>query len=86
MHCDGVRATEDAPCDLRADGRADDRADAAAAGPDAETPPRLGPAAVRGGVIRFPSPSLLVIDKTSAGAVVHYHSPSITFDIPFCLS
>ena len=70
---------------LRADGRADDRADAAAAGPDAETPPRLGPAAVR--LIRLPLPlPLLVIDKTSAGAVVHYHSPSITFDIPFCLS
>ena len=33
-----------------------------------------------------PSPSLLVIDKTSAGAVVHYHSPFITIDIPFCLS
>ena len=81
--------------DRRADGRADDRADAAAAGPDAETPPRLDPAAVRGGVRlfrrrwrrRLPLPlPLLVIDKTSAGAVVHYHSPSITFDIPFCLS
>ena len=33
--------------DRLADGRADDRADAAAAGPDAETPPRLDPAAVR---------------------------------------
>ena len=40
--------------DRRADGRADDRADAAAAGPDAETPPRLGPAAVR--LIRLPLP------------------------------
>ena len=40
--------------DRRADGRADDRADAAAAGPDAETPPRLDPAAVR--LIRLPLP------------------------------
>ena len=40
--------------DRRADGRADDRADAAAAGTDAETPPRLGPAAVR--LIRLPLP------------------------------
>ena len=40
--------------DRRADGRADDRADTAAAGPDAETPPRLDPAAVR--LIRLPLP------------------------------
>ena len=64
--------------------RARRRADAAAAGPDAETHLRLAHGG--GSDLRLPSPSLLVIDKTSAGAVVHYHSPSITFDIPFCLS